>query len=190
MDEPPRSRSRPARASSLAAARSSPMRSPTFDIDVEGEDCLDVGASTGGFTDCLLQAGAARVCALDVGYGQLHPKLRDDPTRHGHRAHERPQPRLRRAAVQADLRHLRRLLHLAREGPTAGARLRGAGLAGARPRQAAVRGRAGGGRQGRRRSRPRRATSACSTRSPRRRQSGEPGWRASPTRASRPEGKP
>jgi 23S rRNA (cytidine1920-2'-O)/16S rRNA (cytidine1409-2'-O)-methyltransferase len=50
-----------------------------FDVDVEGEDCLDVGASTGGFTDCLLQAGAARVCALDVGYGQLHPKLRSDP---------------------------------------------------------------------------------------------------------------
>ena len=49
-----------------------------FAVDVEGEDCLDVGASTGGFTDCLLQAGAARVCALDVGYGQLHPKLRDD----------------------------------------------------------------------------------------------------------------
>jgi 23S rRNA (cytidine1920-2'-O)/16S rRNA (cytidine1409-2'-O)-methyltransferase len=48
-------------------------------LDVTGEDCLDVGASTGGFTDCLLQAGAARVCALDVGYGQLHPKLRDDP---------------------------------------------------------------------------------------------------------------
>ena len=50
-----------------------------FDVDVEGEDCLDVGASTGGFTDCLLQAGAARVCALDVGYGQLHLKLRSDP---------------------------------------------------------------------------------------------------------------
>ncbi|MDQ3889937.1 MAG: TlyA family RNA methyltransferase [Actinomycetota bacterium] len=48
-------------------------------IDVAGEDCLDVGASTGGFTDCLLQAGAGRVCALDVGYGQLHPKLRADP---------------------------------------------------------------------------------------------------------------
>jgi 23S rRNA (cytidine1920-2'-O)/16S rRNA (cytidine1409-2'-O)-methyltransferase len=48
-------------------------------VDVAGEDCLDVGASTGGFTDCLLQGGAARVIALDVGYGQLHPKLRDDP---------------------------------------------------------------------------------------------------------------
>ena len=50
-----------------------------FGIEVAGEDCLDVGASTGGFTDCLLQAGAGRVCALDVGYGQLHPRLRSDP---------------------------------------------------------------------------------------------------------------
>ncbi len=50
-----------------------------FGLDVAGEDCLDVGASTGGFTDCLLQAGAVRVCAVDVGYGQLHPRLRSDP---------------------------------------------------------------------------------------------------------------
>ncbi len=50
-----------------------------YELDVTGEDCLDVGASTGGFTDCLLQGGAARVCAVDVGYGQLHPKLRRDP---------------------------------------------------------------------------------------------------------------
>jgi 23S rRNA (cytidine1920-2'-O)/16S rRNA (cytidine1409-2'-O)-methyltransferase len=50
-----------------------------LEIDVRGDDCLDVGASTGGFTDALLQAGASRVCALDVGYGQLHPRLREDP---------------------------------------------------------------------------------------------------------------
>jgi 23S rRNA (cytidine1920-2'-O)/16S rRNA (cytidine1409-2'-O)-methyltransferase len=50
-----------------------------LDLDVTGRDCVDVGASTGGFTDCLLQAGAARVAAIDVGYGQLHPKLRSDP---------------------------------------------------------------------------------------------------------------
>ena len=50
-----------------------------FSLDVAGLDCLDVGASTGGFTDVLLQRGAARVIALDVGYGQLHSKIRDDP---------------------------------------------------------------------------------------------------------------
>jgi len=48
-------------------------------VEVEGRDCLDVGASTGGFTDCLLQRGAARVIALDVGYGQLDWPLRQDP---------------------------------------------------------------------------------------------------------------
>lgn len=50
-----------------------------FPILVEGRVCADLGASTGGFTDCLLQRGAARVFAIDVGYGQLAWKLRQDP---------------------------------------------------------------------------------------------------------------
>jgi 23S rRNA (cytidine1920-2'-O)/16S rRNA (cytidine1409-2'-O)-methyltransferase len=50
-----------------------------FPIPVEGCVAADVGASTGGFTDCLLQHGAARVYAVDVGYGQLHARLRSDP---------------------------------------------------------------------------------------------------------------
>jgi 23S rRNA (cytidine1920-2'-O)/16S rRNA (cytidine1409-2'-O)-methyltransferase len=49
-----------------------------FGVDPAGRDCLDIGASTGGFTDCLLQRGASRVIALDVGHGQLHPRLRAD----------------------------------------------------------------------------------------------------------------
>jgi len=50
-----------------------------FNIDVKNLVMLDIGASTGGFTDCLLQNGAKKVIAVDVGYGQLHWKLRQDP---------------------------------------------------------------------------------------------------------------
>jgi 23S rRNA (cytidine1920-2'-O)/16S rRNA (cytidine1409-2'-O)-methyltransferase len=49
-----------------------------FDLSVEGLGCLDIGASTGGFTDCLLQRGAAHLTCVDVGYGQLDWKLRSD----------------------------------------------------------------------------------------------------------------
>jgi 23S rRNA (cytidine1920-2'-O)/16S rRNA (cytidine1409-2'-O)-methyltransferase len=51
----------------------------TFGVDPRGKRCIDLGASTGGFTDCLLQRGAACVAAVDVGYGQLAHKLRVDP---------------------------------------------------------------------------------------------------------------
>jgi 23S rRNA (cytidine1920-2'-O)/16S rRNA (cytidine1409-2'-O)-methyltransferase len=51
----------------------------TFSIDVTDRLCLDAGSATGGFTDCLLQHGARRVIAVDVGYGQLHERLRADP---------------------------------------------------------------------------------------------------------------
>ncbi len=50
-----------------------------FKIDPNGKICLDVGASTGGFTDCLLQYGASKVCAVDCGHGQLDGKLKNDP---------------------------------------------------------------------------------------------------------------
>src|SRR5690349_6222615 len=70
VDSPPRyvSRGGEKLANALAA----------FGVDAAGRDCLDVGASTGGFTDVLLQRGAARVLAVDVGYGQLHERLRSD----------------------------------------------------------------------------------------------------------------
>jgi 23S rRNA (cytidine1920-2'-O)/16S rRNA (cytidine1409-2'-O)-methyltransferase len=51
----------------------------TWNISVEGLACADIGASTGGFTDCMLQAGAQSVLAVDTGYGQIHHKLRTDP---------------------------------------------------------------------------------------------------------------
>ncbi|MBI2082843.1 MAG: TlyA family RNA methyltransferase [Deltaproteobacteria bacterium] len=50
-----------------------------FQINPNGFVCLDSGASTGGFTDCLLQRGTKKIYAVDVGHGQLHPKLREDP---------------------------------------------------------------------------------------------------------------
>jgi 23S rRNA (cytidine1920-2'-O)/16S rRNA (cytidine1409-2'-O)-methyltransferase len=50
-----------------------------FGLDVAGQCCLDVGASTGGFTDCLLQRDAAHVVAVDVAYGELHWRIRNDP---------------------------------------------------------------------------------------------------------------
>ena len=122
-------------------------------VDPAGRDCLDVGASTGGFTDVLLQRGAARVIALDVGYGQLHPRLRDDPRvtvlERDERARARRELPFAPELVVCDVSFISVRTAL----PPALAARR-AGLAGARARQAAVRGRPRGGRQGRRRPRP------------------------------------
>ena len=52
----------------------------SFALDLKGLICMDIGASTGGFTDCMLQNGAAKVYAIDVGYGQLDWSLRNDET--------------------------------------------------------------------------------------------------------------
>ncbi len=70
----------------------------TFGIDVAGREALDIGASTGGFTDVLLQRGARRVVALDVGHGQLDWRLREDPRVVVHRAPQRAAARTRLAA--------------------------------------------------------------------------------------------
>ena len=67
-----------ARGSSPGAEPSSRARSSAFGIVVEERVALDAGSATGGFTDCLLQRGARRVVAVDVGYGQLHERLRPD----------------------------------------------------------------------------------------------------------------
>ena len=74
-----RSRSSARRPSSRAAGVKLANALDAFGLGVEGRHALDVGASTGGFTDCLLQRGAAHVVALDVAYGELDWGLRGDP---------------------------------------------------------------------------------------------------------------
>ena len=96
-------------------------------LDVAGRHALDVGASTGGFTDCLLQRGAARVIALDVAYGELAMALRADDARDGDRARQRAGARSVAAALRAGPRRRRRLVHLADEGAPGRARLLRAG---------------------------------------------------------------
>ena len=106
----PRARSTRARPSSSphrrartspAAARSSPTALDRFGVDPAGRRALDAGVSTGGFTDCLRQRGAASVVAYDVGYGQVHDKLRRDPAVEVHeRTNVRDLAARRRAAAR------------------------------------------------------------------------------------------
>ena len=128
-------------------------------LDVGGRRALDVGASTGGFTDCLLQRGAREVIAVDVGYGTLAWSLRNDPRvtvlERTQRARADARQMLPVRARPAPVR--RRVVHLAREGARRGARLPRARLRRARAGQAAVRGRPRARRQGRRRARRRRS---------------------------------
>ena len=91
-----------------------------FGLDPAGRHCLDVGASTGGFTDCLLQRGAAAVAALDVAYGELDWRLRQDPRVTVIERQNARSSRPRRAAVRARPRGRGRLLHLPGEGPPGG----------------------------------------------------------------------
>ncbi len=124
-------------------------------LSVAGRRCLDAGASTGGFTDVLLRAGAAQVVAVDVGYGQLAWALRSDRPGHRARPGERAAPGAGPGGAAAVPGHRGPVVHLAqpgaaRPGPLRrpGRRLRAAG-------QAPVRGGQGACRRGRGGARPR-----------------------------------
>ena len=167
-------RAAPPSASSRAAARSSPARSPTSASIPRASVCLDVGASTGGFTDCLLQRGARRVVAVDVGHGQLDVAPPLDPRvavlerSNARTLPAEPCARLparRSSSSTMDVSFISAALLL-----PALARGRAARPSSLRAREAAVRGRprAGGeGRRGARRRAPRGAAAGACARPPR-----------------------
>ena len=161
-----------------------------FGWQVDGARALDLGASTGGFTDCLLQRGAAAVIAVDVGYGQLHDRLRTDPRvtvleRTNARDLAGADLPYRPDLVVADVSFISLTLVL---GPALA--LAASAVAGAGAREAAVRGRPRAGGEGRRRARSGGPRSSRRARRPlrlrprrrahRRRRLGPPGPRRQP----------
>ena len=125
-----------------------------FGLDVSGLDVLDVGASTGGFTDALLQHGARHVTALDVGYGQLAWKLRSDPRVTVDRAHELPHAARRCVSGAASTLIVdRRVVHLAAHDRRARGRVSARGRRDRRAGEAAVRSGPRANRRRRRRAR-------------------------------------
>ena len=113
-----------------------------FGIDPAGRICLDVGASTGGFTQVLLARGARRVYAVDVGRGQLHASLRGAPDVVAIEATDIRKLEPAQARRAARSRHRRRELHLAQARAARRARAGAAAGRGGRADQAAIRGRA------------------------------------------------
>ena len=119
-----------------------------FGLDVEGLVCLDAGASTGGFTDCLLAKGASKVFAVDVGYGQLAWKLRQDPRvvviERTNVRHMKPG----RPALPRRFGHHRRVVHFPEDRGAGGGGLSRGGRQNPGDDQAPVRGGTRQGRQG------------------------------------------